>query len=248
MHRAVKAHPHHLRHAPRIVAVRLVDLCFSDRLLLMLEAANADLVFTISLKRSTLNLQLSTSWPADYLIYVKRHKNDAVDAEAICEAVTRTNMRFVATKTPEQQSCLTLHRTHQLVDPPVPLGNQCNPHVGLQGVAGCPTDIQSQVAAIGRAQLRKSPRELRLQCFPPQDRFRRMPSARRRAASDRPVVPAPQAAKRLSRRRAWRPTRAVVYPPLGFPQDMTSAQSQQRRCREDNDNNDLPWVEKPHRK
>ena len=39
--------------------------------------------------------------------YVKRHKNDAVDAEAICEAVTRANMRFVATKTPEQQSCLT---------------------------------------------------------------------------------------------------------------------------------------------
>jgi transposase len=28
--------------------------------------------------------------------YVKRHKNDAVDAEAICEAVTRANMRFVA--------------------------------------------------------------------------------------------------------------------------------------------------------
>jgi transposase len=40
--------------------------------------------------------------------YVKRHKNDATDAEAICEAVTRPNTRFVATKTPEQQSCLTL--------------------------------------------------------------------------------------------------------------------------------------------
>ena len=46
--------------------------------------------------------------------YVKRHKNDAADAEAICEAVTRPNMRFVATKTPEQQSCLTLHRSRQL--------------------------------------------------------------------------------------------------------------------------------------
>ena len=33
---------------------------------------------------------------------------------AICEAVTRANMRFVATKTPEQQSCLTLHRTWHL--------------------------------------------------------------------------------------------------------------------------------------
>src|SRR5262249_2743681 len=46
--------------------------------------------------------------------YVKRHKNDAADAEAICEAVTRRNMRFVPTKTPEQQSCLTLHRTRHL--------------------------------------------------------------------------------------------------------------------------------------
>jgi transposase len=49
--------------------------------------------------------------------YVKpnvRHKNDATDAEAICKAVTGANMRFVATKTPEQQSCLTLHRTRHL--------------------------------------------------------------------------------------------------------------------------------------
>ncbi len=46
--------------------------------------------------------------------YVKQHKNDATDAEAICEAVTRPNMRFVATKTPQQQSGLTLHRTRHL--------------------------------------------------------------------------------------------------------------------------------------
>jgi transposase len=53
--------------------------------------------------------------PAAYVKpYVKRHKNDAADAEAICEAVTRPNMRFVATKTPEHQSCLVLHRTRQL--------------------------------------------------------------------------------------------------------------------------------------
>jgi transposase len=52
--------------------------------------------------------------PAYVKPYVKRHKNDAVDAEAICEAVTRPNMRFVATKTPEQQSCLTLHRARHL--------------------------------------------------------------------------------------------------------------------------------------
>jgi transposase len=52
--------------------------------------------------------------PAYVKPYVKRHKNDATDAEAICEAVTRPNMRFVATKTLEQQSCLTLHRTRHL--------------------------------------------------------------------------------------------------------------------------------------
>jgi transposase len=52
--------------------------------------------------------------PAYVRPYVKRQKNDAADAEAICEAVTRANMRFVPTKTPEQQSCLMLHRTRHL--------------------------------------------------------------------------------------------------------------------------------------
>jgi transposase len=52
--------------------------------------------------------------PAYVKPYVKRQKNDAADAEAICEAVTRANMRFVATKTREQQSCLMLHRTRHL--------------------------------------------------------------------------------------------------------------------------------------
>ena len=52
--------------------------------------------------------------PAYVKPYVKRQKNDATDAEAICEAVARANMRFVPTKTPEQQSCLMLHRTRHL--------------------------------------------------------------------------------------------------------------------------------------
>jgi transposase len=52
--------------------------------------------------------------PAYVKPYVKRQKNDATDAEAICEAVARPNMRFVATKTPEQQSGLMLHRTRHL--------------------------------------------------------------------------------------------------------------------------------------
>jgi transposase len=52
--------------------------------------------------------------PAYVRPYVKRQKNDATDAEAICEAVGRANMRFVPTKTSEQQSGLVLHRTRHL--------------------------------------------------------------------------------------------------------------------------------------
>jgi len=47
--------------------------------------------------------------------YVKRGKNDAADAEAICEAVTRPTMRFVAVKGREQQGVLMLHRTRELL-------------------------------------------------------------------------------------------------------------------------------------
>jgi transposase len=45
--------------------------------------------------------------------YVKTNKNDAADAEAICEAVGRPNMRFVAEKTVEQQAILSVHRARQ---------------------------------------------------------------------------------------------------------------------------------------
>jgi transposase len=47
--------------------------------------------------------------------YVKRSKNDAADAAAICEAVTRPSMRFVPIKTAEQQAALMLHRTRDLL-------------------------------------------------------------------------------------------------------------------------------------
>lgn len=46
--------------------------------------------------------------------FVKSHKSDALDAEAICEAVQRPNMRFVAVKTREQQDLLSLHRARAL--------------------------------------------------------------------------------------------------------------------------------------
>ncbi|KAG0323232.1 hypothetical protein BGZ97_011764 [Linnemannia gamsii] len=45
--------------------------------------------------------------------YVKSNKNDAADAEAICEAVSRPNMRFVPLKNIEQQAVLALHRVRQ---------------------------------------------------------------------------------------------------------------------------------------
>jgi transposase len=54
--------------------------------------------------------------PASYVkAYVKRGKNDAADAAAICEAVTRPSMRFVPMKSAEQQAVLMLHRTRDLL-------------------------------------------------------------------------------------------------------------------------------------
>ena len=51
----------------------------------------------------------------DVKAYVKRNKNDAADAEATCEAVTRPGMRFVPVKTEAQQAVLVLHRTRELL-------------------------------------------------------------------------------------------------------------------------------------
>jgi len=53
--------------------------------------------------------------PAYVKPYVKRGKTDAGDAAAICEAVTRPNMRFVAVKSVDQQAALSLHRTRDLL-------------------------------------------------------------------------------------------------------------------------------------
>src|SRR6266571_5526501 len=51
----------------------------------------------------------------DVKAYVKRNKNDVADAEAICEAVRRPTMRFVQTKSAEQQGRLMLHRVRDLL-------------------------------------------------------------------------------------------------------------------------------------
>ena len=53
--------------------------------------------------------------PAYVKAYVKRNKNDAADAAAICEAVTRPSMRFVPVKDVDQQAVLMMHRARNLL-------------------------------------------------------------------------------------------------------------------------------------
>src|SRR5471032_3007017 len=73
--------------------------------------------------------------PAYVKPYVKRQKNDMADAEAICEAVARVNMRFVPIKTPEQQSCLMLHRTrHLFIRQQTALINSIRAHLAEFGI------------------------------------------------------------------------------------------------------------------
>src|SRR6201985_3653311 len=73
--------------------------------------------------------------PAYVKAYVKRNKNDAADAEAICEAVTRPSMRFVPIKDTEQQSVLMLHRARGLlVRQRTMLVNALRPHMADFGL------------------------------------------------------------------------------------------------------------------
>jgi transposase len=78
--------------------------------------------------------------------YVKRQKNDAADAEAICEAVSRPTMRFVPVKTVEQQGVMVLHRSRELLmRQRVRLSNAIRGHMAEYGI----------VAPIGRQGLQK---------------------------------------------------------------------------------------------
>jgi transposase len=78
--------------------------------------------------------------------YVKRQKNDAADAEAICEAVTRPNMRFVEIKSCEQQGTLVLHRVRlMLMRHRVQLSNAIRGHMAEYGL----------VAPVGRNGLQR---------------------------------------------------------------------------------------------
>ncbi|MER8683964.1 transposase [Mesorhizobium sp. M1405] len=67
--------------------------------------------------------------------YVKRQKNDAADAEAICEAVTRPTMRFVEIKSGEQQSIMVLHRVRlTLMRQRIQLSNTIRGHMAEYGL------------------------------------------------------------------------------------------------------------------
>jgi len=69
--------------------------------------------------------------------YVKRNKNDAADAEAICEAVTRPTMRFVPVKSREQQAAILLHRARDLlIRQRTQLVNALRSHLAEFGIVG----------------------------------------------------------------------------------------------------------------
>ena len=74
--------------------------------------------------------------PPSYVkAYLKRSKNNANDAAAICEAVTRPSMRFVPTKSEQQQAGLMLHRSRQLrVRQRTMLSNAIRGHMAELGI------------------------------------------------------------------------------------------------------------------
>lgn len=84
---------------------------------------------------SKLGHQVKLMPPAYVKPYVKRGKTDAANAEAICEAVNRPTMRFVAIKSPDQQALLSQHRARQLmIGQRTQLSNMIR---GLIGEFGC---------------------------------------------------------------------------------------------------------------
>ena len=98
--------------------------------------------------------------PAQYVkAYVKRNKNDAADAEAICEAVARPTMRFVPVKTAEQQAALLLHRGRErLVRQRTMLVNALRAHLAEFGVIA-PQGLRNvgQLIAIVARRERRAP-------------------------------------------------------------------------------------------
>ena len=135
--------------------------------------------------------------PAYVKPYVKRQKNDATDAEAICEAVARANMRFVPTKTPEQQSCLMLHRTrHLFIRQQTAVINSIRAHLAEFGI----------VAPVGR----KGVTELLHIVADPSDK--RVPEVARAARGIRPEPRVKQTCRDIAQPTRVTPSRSTDRP------------------------------------
>jgi len=101
--------------------------------------------------------------PAYVKAYVKRGKNDAIDAEAICEAVRRPNMRFVPIKSIENQAVLVLHRVRgQLIRQRTKLSNMLRAHIGEFGLVAPRGKLLELVAIIADAGDERLPRMARI--------------------------------------------------------------------------------------
>lgn len=93
--------------------------------------------------------------------FVKRGKTDAADAEAICEAVQRPNMRFVPVKTEVQQAVLMQHRTRDfLVRQLTQIANALRAHLGEFGVV-VPKGVHNMGRLLAEAETADLPSEVR---------------------------------------------------------------------------------------
>jgi transposase len=90
----------------------------------------------------------------DVKAYVKRNKNDAADAEAICEAVRRPTMRFVRIKSAEQQGQLMLHRARDLL-----MRQRTQLINALRAHLPPPLSFLSPLSSLGRERERERERE-----------------------------------------------------------------------------------------
>jgi transposase len=106
--------------------------------------------------------------PPSYVkAYVKRGKNDAADAAAICEAVTRPSMRFVPIKSVGQQSALMLHRTRDLlIRQRTQLINALRAHLAELGLVAAKgrEGLQQLITAVTKSRDERLPTDARFAC------------------------------------------------------------------------------------
>lgn len=123
-------------------------LAFFDKLrpcLIGMEACGSSHYWSRELQKQGHQVKLIA--PQHVKPYVKGNKNDANDAEAICEAVGRPNMRFVASKTVEQQDMQALHRIRsELIKQRTAKGNQIRGLLAEYGIV-----VVRQIAKLRQA-------------------------------------------------------------------------------------------------